>query len=142
MKIITLSKKITFIDDTYNSNYEAVVSALKTLLSYNGKRHIAVLGDILELEEYAKDIHEQIGSLKEILKLDALFLCGNLVSNVRDGAVKQGYAKEKIYLFSNIEELEKKLEVFIKEGDVLLFKASHAMNFQKITKQLEEVYRM
>ena len=142
LKIITLSKKITFIDDTYNSNYEAVVSALKTLLSYNGKRHIAVLGDILELEEYAKDIHEQIGSLKEILKLDALFLCGNLVSNVRDGAVKQGYAKEKIYLFSNIEELKKKLEVFIKEGDVLLFKASHAMNFQKITKQLEEVYRM
>ena len=40
-------------------------------------------------EDYAKEIHQKIGSLEEILKLDALFLQGKEVQYIKEKALEK-----------------------------------------------------
>ena len=122
-----------------NSNLEAVESALKTLLKYPGKRHIAVLGDILELEKFSEEIHKKIGSLKEILELDALFLQGNFSRYIKESALENKMDSQKIFYFESQELLKKELERFLKDGDVVLLKASNSMHFNFIVDFLKNI---
>lgn len=137
MQFISLKNGSTLIDDSYNSNLEALASALKTLLQYPGNRHIAVLGDILELNEYAKTIHEQVGALKEIQKVDALFLQGENAYYIGKSAEKNGLDPQKIHYFTTKEELTHVLSSFLKEKDICLIKASNGMKFQEIIESLK-----
>ncbi len=139
MKFFHLKNAITLIDDSYNSNLEAVESALKTLLKYPGKRHIAVLGDILEMEDYAKEIHQKIGSLEEILKLDALFLQGKEVRYIKEKALEKNMNSQKIFYFEDQESLKMNLQSFLQEGDVILIKASNGMHFHLLVDFLKEM---
>ena len=139
MKFFHLKNAITLIDDSYNSNLEAVESALKTLLKYPGKRHVAVLGDILEMEDYAKEIHQKIGSLKEILELDALFLQGKEVQYIKEKALEKNMNPQKIFYFEDQESLKMNLQSFLQEGDVVLVKASNGMHFHLIVDFLKEM---
>ena len=138
MKFLSLENHITLIDDTYNSNFEAIESALKTLLKYPGKRHIAVLGDILEMEEFSEEIHRKIGSLQEILELDALFLQGNASKYILESALENQMNSHKIFYFESQEALIEELKKMMQEGDVILLKASNGMHFECITKALQE----
>ena len=138
MKFLSLDNQITLIDDTYNSNFEAVESALKTLLKYPGKRHIAVLGDILEMEEFSEEIHRKIGSLQEILELDALFLQGNASKYILESALENQMNSHKIFYFESQEALVEELKKMMQEGDVILLKASNGMHFECITKALQD----
>lgn len=137
MQFISLKNGSTLIDDSYNSNLEALASALKTLLQYPGNRHVAVLGDILELNEYAKTIHEQVGALKEIQKVDALFLQGENAYYIGKSAEKNGLDPQKIHYFTTKEELTHVLSSFLKEKDICLIKASNGMKFQEIVESLK-----
>ena len=139
MKFLSLKNNITLIDDTYNSNLEAVESALKTLLKYPGKRHIAVLGDILELEKFSEEIHKKIGSLKEILELDALFLQGDFSKYIKESALENKMNSQKIFYFESQELLKKELKNYLKEGDIVLLKASNGMHFHFIVDFLKNI---
>ena len=48
------------IDDTYNASLDSVNNALSMLSKVNG-RSVFIFGDILELDQYGKEIHEKIG---------------------------------------------------------------------------------
>ena len=137
MQIFTLKNNVTIIDDTYNSNLEAVLSALNVLIKYPAKRHIAVLGDILELENFSESIHRQIGMAKEIRELDALFLLGESAKYIKESALENGMQADKIFYFEDREFLKQKLKEFLQEEDVVLIKASNAMKFKEIVQFLE-----
>ena len=140
MRILTLKNRVTIIDDCYNSNLEALKSALKTLINFTGKRHIAVLGDILELDSFSKDIHLEIGSLEEIKQLDFLILTGKDAKYIQEGALNNNVKQEKILYFTNQEDLLKELKKLIKKDDVVLVKASNGMHFKNIVSSLEEEF--
>lgn len=140
MEFIKMPNHITIIDDTYNSNYEALVSAIDTLKQYSGVRKIAVLGDVLELDEFAKDIHFQIGTIPSLKSVDAIFLNGEHAKNIMDGALAQGILPEKIFYFEEKSELESAILRYIQNGDTILVKASHGMHFEEIVTKLKESY--
>lgn len=120
---------IKIIDDTYNASYESVVNAIDTLKIISKKRKIVVLGDILELGEYSKQIHEDIG--KYLKDIDILITIGNDSKYINDKA----NIKEK-YHFNNIDESYNKIKNIIKKEDTILFKASHSMNFKKLVDKI------
>lgn len=140
MEFIRCPKDITIINDTYNSNYEALLSALETLRQSSGVRKIAVLGDVLELEDYAKDIHYQIGSIPSLSSVDYLLLNGENARYIQDGAKDQGISEDKIFYFDNKKDLEDFLLHTIQSGDTILVKASNGMKFKEIVDKLKESY--
>lgn len=133
LNIINLENNITIIDDTYNSNLEAVKNALQILLKYPARRHIAVLGDILEMNKFAQEIHEKIGDLEEIKKIDALFLTGENAIFIKNKVENKNELKNKVFYFDNKEQLQKSLKKYLESNDAVLIKASNGMHFNTIT---------
>ncbi|MCI8575605.1 MAG: UDP-N-acetylmuramoyl-tripeptide--D-alanyl-D-alanine ligase [Bacilli bacterium] len=131
---------LTILNDTYNSNYEALVNACDILSKYQGNRKIAVLGDVLELNQYASKIHFDIGKIPDLKSVDFLFLHGENAKYIQDGAIESGFAKERIFYFEDKIELEEKLLSFLESGDVVLVKASNGMHFEEIVEKIKESY--
>lgn len=123
---------IKIIDDTYNASYESVVNAIDTLNIIGKKRKIAILGDILELGEFSKQIHEDIG--KYLKNIDILITIGKYSIYINNKA----NIKEK-YHFYNLEDAYNKITEIIKNEDTILFKASHSMNFKYLVDKMMNI---
>lgn len=128
---------ITIIDDTYNASGESMRSGLITVNRLKANRKFAILGDALDLGIKADEIHAKIAEVFSITKYDYLFTIGvkaNIISNYAKNYLKE----ERIKHFSNNEDLITTLLKLIKKGDILYFKASNAMHFDKLIEQIKE----
>lgn len=138
MEIIKCKHEITLINDSYNANFEAVESALNILKAYDGRRKIAVLGDILEMEDWSEKIHRKIGSLSVLKDCDRIYLCGDSTKYIQDEAIKNGFLESHIFHFENTSLLKEQILQDLLEGDTILVKASKAMHFQELAEELKK----
>ena len=126
----------TVIDDAYNASYESVIAALEMIqYTYNSKRRMILLGDILELGNMSHDIHYTIGKMIPKFDIDYIFLIGESSTSVALGAIDVGFDKKHIFILNNLEfpnEVSRFIKSMLSKGDLLLIKASHRMNFKKI----------
>lgn len=116
------------IDDTYNASPMSTRAALETLHELGTalkKRRIAVLGDMKELGEHAKQAHEEIGHLAPG-KCDLLITVGELAQGMG--------GKEH---FPDAAFAAKKIPELIQPNDVVLVKGSHAMHMLEIVDALK-----
>ena len=120
----TIVKDYTLLNDTYNANPDSVKSVLKTIASYEGRK-VAVLGDMLELGEYEKELHENVGEYLNG-KVDVLVTVGTLSKYMDDR-----FKGEK-YHFSSVDEAKEEIKSILKPKDLVLFKASHSINLDKL----------
>ncbi|WP_252229188.1 UDP-N-acetylmuramoyl-tripeptide--D-alanyl-D-alanine ligase [Clostridium sp. ZBS15] len=120
----------TIINDCYNASPDSMKSALSVLKTYSGSRKIAVLGDMGELGDHAKSSHEMVGQ-DAIGKADIVLTTGEFREDY-----KSGFGKDAV-TFNCKEELQNYLCNLIKDGDVILVKASRSAKFEDIVKNIE-----
>lgn len=129
---------ITLIDDCYNANPNSLRAALKSLASLPG-RHVAVLGDMLELGEASDALHRELGVFAAQSGIDSLVCCGDKATHLFDGYLSAGGKGPRC--FSEKDELIAALPELIKKDDAVLVKASHGMKFEEILPALRELGR-
>ena len=136
MDITELKNGVTIINDSYNASFESMQASLKYLSGLNSKRKIAVLGDMFELGEFSKELHEKVG--KEVVKnkIDVLICCGKNAKYIVENAEKEGMNKQNIYYFESKEQVEELVKKIWQSGDSILFKASNGMKFFNIVENL------
>jgi len=134
MEIIKNSVGATIINDCYNASYESTKAALEYISSLNQNRKIAVLGDVLELGEYSKQMHKKIG--EEVVKsnVDILITVGIEAKEIANVAKN---AKLEVYSFNENMQAINVLKEKMKNEDVILIKASNAMNFIEIVEAIK-----
>lgn len=88
----------SIINDAYNANPQSMIGSLETLASMNcsGKK-IAILGDMLELGDYTKEAHKEVGNAVANNKIDILICVGNLSKDIEAGAKANGMSEDSIY---------------------------------------------
>lgn len=139
MDIANLKNGIKIINDAYNASFESMQASLKTLSKYEGTTKIAVLGDMFELGDFSKELHQKVG--KEVCKnnIDILICSGENSKYIIESAKKNGMKEENIYYFENKDKIVEKLKDIIKPNTVILFKASNAMKFFELAKKTNEI---
>ena len=130
MDIKKFENGVTIINDSYNASYESMKASIEFLANHTGTRKIAVLGDMFELGEYAEELHKKVG--KEIIKnnIDILICAGEKSKYIIEEVEKN--SNIKAYFMNNNEQIVEKLTQELKNGDVVLIKASNGMKFYEI----------
>ena len=141
MDIEVLSNGVKIINDSYNASFESMQASLSVLGKFTNERKIAVLGDMFELGEYSKELHEKVG--KEVVKnnIDILICNGENAKYIVQEAERQGMKKENIYYVKEKKEIIELLRDVLKINDVVLFKASNGMKFFELVEKLKESYQ-
>lgn len=123
---------IIILNDTYNSNPDSVIAALKTLKSFttSGKK-IVVLGDMRELGDASKREHTNIGVVASEMKFDALFTFGPFSKYTCEAF---GHVSAKH--FESKDDLSAELKKLLRPGDVALIKGSRGMKMEEVVQQL------
>ncbi len=124
--------EILIIKDYYNASFESIKPSLEYISSLAGGKKIAVLGDIKEVGEFSKELHENVGKEVYKNKIDILITVGIDAQYIAESAIKCGMKKEKVIILKNNLQATKKLREILKPGDKLLLKASNSMNFRQI----------
>ena len=138
MDVIKLKDDITIINDSYNASYESMKASLEYLSKLNGKRKIAVLGDMFELGDYSEKLHRKVG--KEVVKnnIDILICCGDNSKFIIEEAENLGIRNDNIYYENDINMVAERLRKILTKDDVVLLKASNAMKFFDIVEKIQK----
>jgi UDP-N-acetylmuramoyl-tripeptide--D-alanyl-D-alanine ligase len=139
MEIVPLKGGKTLINDAYNANPHSMGLALETLVEAKGEgRAIAVLGDMLELGNFTKEAHEQLGEKVSELSIDFLLALGEEAPIVVESAIRHGFPLERVRVVESHSETISILKQMIQNGDWILVKGSRRMAMEKIVEGLTE----
>jgi UDP-N-acetylmuramoyl-tripeptide--D-alanyl-D-alanine ligase len=119
---------VTILNDSYNSNPEALRSMIRTLAARPAQRRILVAGEMLEMGEHGAALHAACGVTAAEAGLD-------LVAGVQGNAVhlaKAACAGGVASLFlKNAEEAGRWLKQTLRPGDVVLVKGSRGVRLER-----------
>ena len=124
--------RIRIIDDCYNANPTSVQASLDTLINFDGRK-VAILGDMKELGTDELTLHFDTGRYAKAKGIDAVLAVGPLAKELAKGADGQWFADNATLVAA--------LPALIRDGDTVLVKASHSMQFEQITEKLTEMFR-
>ena len=131
MHLIRLPEGRLLIDDCYNANPQAMEEALKLLAVTPARRRAAVLGDMGELGELTVSAHRAIGVLTGELHLDSVIAIGEKARDIASAAPNARW-------YASVDDAMPVIRAAFTEGTAVLVKASHAMHFENIVKELEQ----
>lgn len=135
--LITLKDNMKLIDDSYNSNPDALKTALKSLSELPSRRRVAVLGDMLELGKKERKFHLQAGKQVVGYGWDVLVTVGSLSGHLAEGARMAGMTKDQIHSFQDSDEAAEAIGSLVQEGDLILVKGSRGIQTEKIVDELK-----
>ena len=134
---ISEHNEMEIINDCYNSSPDSVRAALRVMANTLKSRKVAVLGDILEMGEYAKDAHFDLGKTVKDMGIDFLITAGSNAKYIAEGAKSLGM--ENVVSYATTDELVSDINNLVKPDDCILVKASHGMEFYKVTEAIKAI---
>jgi len=135
---------ITVIEDCYNASPESMRAALDVLATVSQKKNgkpAALLGDMLELGEYSRLMHNQLGQYAAQTKVQKLFCYGMMADEVAEAAIKCGIRAENVFVSLDVNDPETMAGMIrgaLDPGDVLLVKASRGVAAERVIRCLEK----
>lgn len=141
--VIEIKDKI-LIKDCYNASPTSMKSGLEVLsvtlprFREEPYRRVAVLGDMLELGEYAEEAHRDVGRLCCEYDLGCLIGVGSNAKFVAEGAIEKGFNSSELYVFYDNNTLKEHITDLLRPNDVILFKGSRGMRLEEIADFIAE----
>ncbi len=116
--------------DCYNANPDSMAAALRTLAEVGeGKRTVAVIGDMLELGPDSEAWHRQMGEIASSAAGECVFIGPR--SRVAFEAAGRGS------WFATLDEAREAVADLVRPETVILLKASRGMAFEKLLEGLD-----
>ena len=137
-EILRLDGGITVIDDSYNANPTATKRAIGVLAAAAGTRRIAVLGEMLELGEFARDLHAEVGRAAAAARIDRLVAVGGAAAAaVAAAAVSAGMAPASVEYVAESDQAAEIVAALVRPGDVVLVKGSRGIKTERVVERLK-----
>lgn len=135
---IERGRGVTIINDAYNANPESVKAALGLFKKMHCRgRRIVVLGDMLELGDFAVEMHRDVGVAVARMEPDLLLLVGGLASqHIAEGSVREGFSPKRVLCFDDAAAAGCALKERLEQDDTILLKASRGMALENMLEQI------
>jgi len=127
----------TLINDAYNANPDSMLAALRVLDNIEGKRRVAVLGEMYELGDFAEEGHRRVGEEAARLKVSFLVTVGKLAENIAEGALEAGLPQDCVRAVPDKNRAVNLVKDYLEPGDVVLVKGSRGMHMEEIVSALQ-----
>jgi len=125
----------TLLNDSYNSNPEALQAMIRTLAGRPGKRRILLAGEMLELGEQAAKLHAACGTAAAEARLDLVVGVRGHAVHLATAACAGGVAA---LFLSSTDEAGKWLKQALSPGDTVLIKGSRGVHMERVLERLRE----
>jgi UDP-N-acetylmuramoyl-tripeptide--D-alanyl-D-alanine ligase len=127
---------VRVLDDCYNANADSMIAALQTLQELPCKgRRVAVLGDMAEQGTHSEAAHEEVGRRVAELGIGQLFAIGKMAPVMARAAREAGM--NRVMEFADVDTAAAAVKSFLKNGDVMLLKASRSMRLERVGELLK-----
>ena len=138
-QIRRLARGVVVVDDSYNSNPLAVVTALDTLSrDRRAGRRVAVLGEMLELGARADALHRSTGRAAAAAGLGLLLTVGgDAAQALGDAAVEAGMPENRVIHCEGSAAAAMRLTAMLQADDVVLVKGSRGVGTDLVVARLE-----
>jgi UDP-N-acetylmuramoyl-tripeptide--D-alanyl-D-alanine ligase len=129
------------IDDSYNASPAAVQMMLEALAATPAAgRRIAVLGEMLELGEWSRALHETCGRVAAATHVDVLVaIGGDAADGLVAGALAGGLPAQAIDRFADSASAAPYVAALVQPGDLVLVKGSRGTRTDLVADRLREV---
>ncbi len=134
-EVVALSSGATLVDDSYNSNPEAAQLALQAARLLDGRRHVAILGEMLELGSAERRYHRELGSAAAELGFDLVVGVGGLTTGLVAAAAEGG---AQTVWFEDSLAASAGAPALIGDGDVVLVKGSRGSALEHVVGALRQ----
>jgi UDP-N-acetylmuramoyl-tripeptide--D-alanyl-D-alanine ligase len=132
LRVLSGPKDSTILDDTYNASPASMLAALDLLDELPG-RHLALLGDMLELGTFEEEGHCLVGE-RAARTTDILYTVGERGRIIGEAAQAAGH--QDVRFLASKEAAAAAIRETLSEGDHLLVKASRAMALETVIEEL------
>ena len=130
---IIKTDRMTVIDDCYNANPVSMKSSV-AVLGQDTCRRVAILGDMGELGENEIPLHEDVGRYAAG-RTDHLIAIGELSKNLCEAAKNENPDLSASW-YESVDAFLANADRELQDGDSVLVKASHFMQFSRIVDAL------
>lgn len=127
---------VTVIDDSYNASPGSMLAALELLDGVAG-RHVAVLGEMLELGSEHDEGHQRVGTAAAGV-LQLLVVVGDGAERIGSAAERAGMTPGSVFRVADGERALDVLVPRLRSGDVVLVKASRGMALDRLVVGLRD----
>lgn len=141
-EVLRFANGVTVIDDSYNSNPQALVEAVRAMAGAKGfRRKIVVAGEMLELGGQGTDLHRQCGSEIAATGIDQLIGVRGLARDLIAGAVAadSSFANRAAF-FETPEHAGEMLVAEAHAGDLILVKGSRGVRTERVIEKLRAAF--
>jgi UDP-N-acetylmuramoyl-tripeptide--D-alanyl-D-alanine ligase len=128
-----LAADTVVIDDCYNSNPEALRQALGSAQLVTGRRHWAILGEMLELGDAGPQLHRQLGHEAAEQGFSPVVGVGALGREIVAGASRAG---AQTHWYAAAAEAAEAMPEKLRAGDVVLVKGSRGVGLEVVVAAL------
>jgi len=141
-EVIRFANGVTVIDDSYNSNPQALLQSVRALLAAKSfNRRIVVAGEMLELGAQGPELHRQCGREIAAMGIDVLIGVRGLASELVAGALEIVGSSTKLTSFCETPEQAADLLVAgATANDLILDKGSRGVRTEKVVEKLKAAF--
>ena len=123
--VTRLANGARVVDDSYNASPAAVQAMLATLAATpTSGRRLAVLGEMLELGESSRQLHEACGRAASSVVSEFVVVGGPDAEGAVDGALAGGLTRAHVHRFTDSAAAANHVALLVGPDDVLLVKGS------------------
>jgi UDP-N-acetylmuramoyl-tripeptide--D-alanyl-D-alanine ligase len=136
MQVLEHKSGAVIVNDAYNANPSSVRASVESFCrSFSGKPLWLVLGDMLELGDFSRQEHEELGFWLAALPFERIFLYGRETKYLCAAAKTKNHALQ-IEHYGEKETLQTDLLQALSSRPAILFKGSRGMKMEDIIKNI------
>ena len=139
-EVVQLSNGMTLINDSYNSNPDALLSMVETLCEggSSSARRVVIVGEMRELGPDSQKIHRETGQRISAYPVNVLYAVAGHANDLMEGAKGKGISDCEF--FESSEIAAERIPDALKSGDIILVKGSRGVRTEKIVEKILERY--